>query len=199
MARFGVRSVSVVCACLVEDPVSKRFERTCADGREHRAHLPCRGSWVRVPSSALRMAFAPLPRETTMALRRARYSTASSGERTAALTGSRHAVPVRWICPSAAPRCSTGQVVADPIDEFRRRSRSGVERLTRLSSGPLPDADEPGGSVDTPPDSPSPVTRVRNRLECAVLASGWDVVMTRARSARRNPCKSAASDHAMGM
>src|SRR5438093_7592316 len=53
MARFGVRSGSVGFARSDEDAANKRFERTCATGREHRSHLPCRRSWVRVPSSAL--------------------------------------------------------------------------------------------------------------------------------------------------
>jgi hypothetical protein len=52
MARFVVRSGSVVFARPGEDPVSKRFQLTGANWREHRAHLPCRRSWVRVPSSA---------------------------------------------------------------------------------------------------------------------------------------------------
>jgi len=43
MARFGVRSGSVAFA---------RLHGTRANGSEHRARLPCRRSWVRVPSSA---------------------------------------------------------------------------------------------------------------------------------------------------
>jgi hypothetical protein len=54
MARFGVRSRAVAFARPSRDPVTKPFERTGANGREHRSHLPCRRSWVRVPSSALK-------------------------------------------------------------------------------------------------------------------------------------------------
>ena len=35
-----------------EDTAKERPERAGANGCEHRAHLPCRRSWVRVPSSA---------------------------------------------------------------------------------------------------------------------------------------------------
>jgi hypothetical protein len=37
-----------------EDPMNKRIEGTCTNGREHRWLLPCRRSRVRVPSSALK-------------------------------------------------------------------------------------------------------------------------------------------------
>jgi len=53
MARFGVRSGSVAFARSAKHLVDKRFERTGANPCEHRWLLPCRRSWVRVPSSAL--------------------------------------------------------------------------------------------------------------------------------------------------
>jgi hypothetical protein len=52
MARFGVRSGSLAFARTDEHAASKRFERTGANGCEHRWLSPCRRSWVRVPSSA---------------------------------------------------------------------------------------------------------------------------------------------------
>ena len=52
MARFGVRSGAVAFARLSQHPATSGFERTGANGREHRRLLPCRRSWVRVPSSA---------------------------------------------------------------------------------------------------------------------------------------------------
>src|SRR5579862_8094877 len=53
MARLGVRSGALMFACSTEDAEIKRFERTGANGCEHRWLLPCRRSWVRVPSSSL--------------------------------------------------------------------------------------------------------------------------------------------------
>src|SRR5690348_410252 len=52
--KVGVRSGSLAFARSDQHPASKRFERTGANGREHRWLLPCGRSWVRVPSSALK-------------------------------------------------------------------------------------------------------------------------------------------------
>ena len=43
MARLGVRSGSVLFARWDGDPANKRFERTGANGREHRSHLHAEG------------------------------------------------------------------------------------------------------------------------------------------------------------
>jgi hypothetical protein len=65
MARFGVRSGSVAFARWDDHGVNTRFERTGANGRERRSHLPCRRSWVRVPSSALKsLQIAGVPSST---------------------------------------------------------------------------------------------------------------------------------------
>jgi hypothetical protein len=52
MARFGGRSSSLKFARAIPEAEDKRFERTVSNRRERRLHLPCRRSWVRVPSSA---------------------------------------------------------------------------------------------------------------------------------------------------
>src|SRR5262249_30873488 len=52
MGRVGVRAGALAFADPDEDAAKEQFERTGANGCEHRAHLPCRRSWVRVPSSA---------------------------------------------------------------------------------------------------------------------------------------------------
>jgi hypothetical protein len=52
MARLSARSGSLAFAPSGEDSGNKPFERTGANGREHRWHLPCRRPRVRVPSSA---------------------------------------------------------------------------------------------------------------------------------------------------
>jgi len=54
MARFGVRSGSVASARLDGSPADSRFQPRGANGANGRAHLPCRRSRVRVPSSASR-------------------------------------------------------------------------------------------------------------------------------------------------
>jgi hypothetical protein len=51
MARFGVRSGSVAFARSKKIPANSPFERTGANARQL---LPCRRSWVRVPSSAFK-------------------------------------------------------------------------------------------------------------------------------------------------
>jgi hypothetical protein len=60
MARLGVRSGSLAFARQTRNLGNKRFERTGANGCDHRAHLPCRRSWVRVPSSALEKPRSPV-------------------------------------------------------------------------------------------------------------------------------------------
>ena len=52
MARLGVRSGSLAFGRADEDAAHKRFERTDENTCERRSLLPCRRSWVRVPSSA---------------------------------------------------------------------------------------------------------------------------------------------------
>ncbi len=52
MVTLVVRSGSLAFGRILELPAKEYFQRTGANGRERCAHLPCRRSWVRVPSSA---------------------------------------------------------------------------------------------------------------------------------------------------
>jgi hypothetical protein len=67
MAALGVRSASLAFASPTKSRCKQGFQRTRANGRERSPPLPCRRSWVRVPSSALRK-----PRESR-ARRKANY------------------------------------------------------------------------------------------------------------------------------
>jgi hypothetical protein len=60
MARFDVRSGSLTFACSDRSAANASFKRTRANGRERCPHLPCRRSWVRVPSSASFRNFRPV-------------------------------------------------------------------------------------------------------------------------------------------
>jgi hypothetical protein len=129
---FGVRSGSRVFARSNEDPMNKRIEGTCTNGREHRWLLPCRRSRVRVPSSALKtpasreFCFPDWKHESKMNPKK--YVDV---RRLPLRSGSSNRLPTRSDAPQLARRRHARGVVR-PIRP-RRRRRGGTTRRSSVS------------------------------------------------------------------